>query len=270
MHRAFVSLVLIFILNAAALGQSVAADIVIVNANIRTMDAKRTVARSMAVLNGTIIAVGSDSDAKKLIGSNTRVIDAKGRLVLPAFNDAHVHFIGTGAQLSRINLRDAKTPEEFVQRIKEFAAKLPKGRWITGGRWDHENWTPADLPTAAMIDAATRNNPVFINRLDGHMGLANSLAMGLAGVDRSTADPVGGLIVRDAAGNATGIFKDTAEDIVEKVIPTPGFDELLEYAEAASRHAASLGVTSVQDMGGAEVAVFQEPLIRGKVKTRIY
>ena len=270
MHRAFVSLVLIFILNAAALGQSVAADIVIVNANIRTMDAKRTVARSMAVLNGTIIAVGSDSDAKKLIGSNTRVIDAKGRLVLPGFNDAHVHFIGTGAQLSRINLRDAKTPEEFVQRIKEFAAKLPKGRWITGGRWDHENWTPADLPTAAMIDAATPNNPVFINRLDGHMGLANSLAMGLAGVDRSTADPVGGLIVRDAAGNATGIFKDTAEDIVEKVIPAPGFDELLEYTEAASRHAASLGVTSVQDMGGAEVAVFQEALRKGKLKTRLY
>lgn len=270
MRRIFVSVVLTFFLSAAALGQTVSADIVIVNGKIRTMDAKRTVGRSMAVLNGTIIAVGSDGDTKKLIGASTRVIDAKDRLVLPGFNDAHVHFIGTGAQLSRINLRDAKTPEEFVRRIKEFAARLPKGRWITAGRWDHENWTPADLPTAAMIDAATPNNPVFINRLDGHMGLANSLAMGLAGVDRSTADPVGGLIVRDAAGNATGIFKDTAEDIVEKVIPAPGFDELLEYTEAASRHAASLGVTSVQDMGGAEIAVFQEALREGKLKTRVY
>ncbi len=156
------------------------ADLVVTNANIRTMDAKRTIARSMAVTAGRIIAIGSDADTKKLMGPGTRVVDAKGRLVLPGFNDAHVHFIPTGHQLSQINLRDAKTPEEFVRRIKEFAAKLPKGRWITGGRWDHENWTPANIPTAAMIDAATPDNPVFINRLDGHMALANSLAMRLA------------------------------------------------------------------------------------------
>src|SRR5436190_550368 len=246
------------------------ADLVVTNASIHTMDAKRTTARSIAILNGKIVAVGSDADTIGMIGPRTRVIDAKGRLVLPGFNDAHVHFIGTGAQLSQINLRDAKTQEEFVQRIRDFAAKLPKGRWITGGRWDHENWTPANLPTAAMIDAATPNNPVFINRLDGHMALANSIAMRLAGVDRSTADPVGGLIVRDAAGNATGIFKDTAEDIIEKVIPAAGLDELLDYTEAASRHAASLGVTSVQDMGGAEVAVIQEALRQGRLKTRVY
>jgi predicted amidohydrolase YtcJ len=267
--KTFVQTLAIFCCSAlAAFAQQ--ADLVVTNANIRTMDAKGTIARSMAVLGGRIIGIGSDADTKKLIGPKTRVIDAKGRLVLPGFNDAHVHFIATGAQLSQINLRDAKTPEEFVRRIREFAAKLPKGRWITGGRWDHENWTPADLPTAAMIDAATPNNPVFINRLDGHMALANSLAMRLARVGRNTADPVGGLIVRDAAGNATGIFKDVALDIIQKVIPPPGFDEMLEYAEAASLHAASLGVTSVQDMGTAEVAVYQEALKQGKLKTRMY
>jgi len=258
----------VFLLAAGAAAQQ--ADLVITNANIHTMDAKRTIARSVAIVGRFIMAVGSDSDTKALIGPQTRVIDAKGRLVLPGFNDAHVHFIATGSQLSQINLRDAKTPEEFVRRIKEFAANLPKGRWITGGRWDHENWTPANLPTAAMIDAATPDNPVFINRLDGHMALANSLAMRLASVDRNTADPVGGLVVRDGAGNATGIFKDVALEIVQKVIPPPGFDEMLDYTEAASRHAASLGVTSVQDMGGAEVSVFQEALRQGKLKTRVY
>jgi len=179
----FLSTVLFLWLMALPIAaQVVSADLVIVNANIRTMDAKRTTARSIAVLNSRIIAIGSAADTKSLIGPNTRVIDAKGKLVLPGFNDAHVHFMETGAQLSSVDLRSAKTPEEFVRRIKDFTAKLPKGRWITGGNWDHENWTPNDLPTAAMIDAATPDNPVFVDRLDGHMALANSLAMKLAGM----------------------------------------------------------------------------------------
>ena len=181
--------------------QAVTADLVVTNANIRTMDAKRTVARSIAVLNGRVVAVGSEADTKPLIGSKTRVIDAKGRTIIPGFNDAHVHFLETGQQLSSVDLRDAKTPEEFVKRIRDFAAKLPKGRWILGGKWDHENWKPNTLPTAALIDAATPDNPVFIDRLDGHMALANTLAMKLAGVNKDTKEVDGGLIVRDAAGN---------------------------------------------------------------------
>src|SRR6185369_13763497 len=153
------------------------------------------------VLNGKIVAVGSDVDTKSLIGPNTRVIDAGGKLVIPGFNDAHVHFLETGSQLSSVDLRHAKSPEDFVRLIKEFAARQPKGRWILGGKWDHENWTPNDLPTAALIDAATPDNPVFIDRLDGHMALANSLAMKLAGVTKDTKDVAGGAIVRDAAGD---------------------------------------------------------------------
>jgi predicted amidohydrolase YtcJ len=257
--------------HSAVHGQSLSADLVVTNANIRTMDAKRTVARSMAVLNGKIIAIGADADTRALVGPNTRVIDAGGRLVIPGFNDAHVHFMETGAQLSNVDLRTAKTPQEFVQRIRDFAAKLPKGRWILGGKWDHENWTPNDLPTAAMIDAVTPDNPVFIDRLDGHMALANSLAMKLAGVTKETKDVAGGLIVRDASGNPTGVFKDTAQGYIERFIPAPSFEQQLEIAEAASRHAASLGVTSVQDMSaGSTVGVYQELLRQGKLKTRVY
>ena len=253
------------------LAQSARADLVVTNANIRTMDTKRTIASSIAVLNGKIIAVGSSAETKSLVGSKTRVIDAHGKTVLPGFNDAHVHFMETGAQLSSVDLRSAKTPEEFVQRIKDFAAKLPKGRWILGGQWDHENWTPNNLPTAAMIDAVTPDNPVWVNRLDGHMALANGLAIKLAGVNKDTKELAGGLIVRDTAGDPAGVFKDAAMAYIEKVIPDPSFEENLEAALAASEHAASLGVTSVQDMSaGKDVGVYQELLREGKLKTRVY
>ncbi len=252
--------------------QTVVADLVITNATVHTMDAKRTVAKSIAVLNGKIIAIGTNADTKSLIGPNTRIINAGGKLVIPGLNDAHVHFIPTGQQLSQIDLRTGvNSAAEFVRRLKEFAAKLPKGRWIQGGRWDHENWTPANLPTAAMIDAATPDNPVFVSRLDGHMSLANSLAMKLAGVDKNTKDVAGGEIVRDVGGNPTGIFKDTAESYIGRVIPDDSFEQKLEYAQAASEYSASLGVTSVQDMGaGEDVGVYQELLRQGKLKTRIY
>ncbi len=266
------SIFILLSLAAAILGQNGAADLVITNANIRTMDAKRTVARSMAIINGKIVAIGPDSNTRPFIGSRTRVIDAGGKTVIPGFNDAHVHFMETGYQLASVDLRDAKTPQEFVERIRAFAEKLPKGRWITGGQWDHENWTPNNLPTAALIDAATPDHPVFINRLDGHMSLANSLAMKLAGVDKTVKDVAGGEIVRDASGNPAGIFKDAAASYIDNVIPAASFEQRLEAAQAATDHAAFLGVTSVQDMSanGTEIGVYQELLRRGTLKTRVY
>jgi predicted amidohydrolase YtcJ len=252
--------------------QNGAADLVVTNANIRTMDAKRFVGRAMAVIGRKIRAVGSEDEVKQWIGPKTKVIDAGGKTIVPGFNDAHVHFMETGYQLASVDLRDAKTPQEFVARIKAFAAKLPKGRWITGGQWDHENWTPNNLPTASLIDAATPDHPVFINRLDGHMALANSLAMRLAGVDKTVKDVAGGEIVRDASGNPTGIFKDAASGYIDRAIPAASFEQRLEAAQAATDHAASLGVTSVQDMSanGTEIGVYQELLRRGTLKTRIY
>ena len=264
-------LVLSLSANLTAFAQAFQADLVITNANIRTMDAKRTVARSIAVLNGKIIAIGSDADTRPLVGANTRVIDAGGKTIIPGFNDAHVHFMGTGEQLSSVDLRSSKTPEEFVQRLKDFAVKLPKGRWILGGRWDHENWKPNNLPTAALIDAATPDNPVFVSRLDGHMALANTLAMKLAGVTKGVKDVDGGEIVRDSAGNPTGIFKDAASGYIGKVIPELTWEQSLEAGIAATEHAASLGVTSVQDMSaGTDVGVYQELQRQGKLKTRVY
>ena len=249
-----------------------AADLIIVNANIHTMDRSHPAAAAIAIHGNRIIAVGSNDEIKKLAGADTKVIDAKRRLVLPGFNDAHVHFMSGGFQLSSVDLRDANTPQEFAERIRDFAARLPKGRWITGGDWDHERWPDAKLPTKELIDRYTPDTPVFVNRLDGHMALANSLALKLAGVTRETKDPPGGVIVRDSkTGEPTGILKDAAQSFVWKVIPAPSFEEKLAAARAATNHAASLGVTSVQDMSaGADVSVYQVLLDRGELKNRIY
>ena len=130
-------LIIMCAVNASA--QVVFADLVVTNANVHTMNTARPIASSIGVVGNRIAAIGSETDTKPLFGPNTRVIDAKGKLLIPAFNDSHVHFLETGSQLSSVDLRDAKTPQEFVERIKTFAAKLPKGRWILGGKWDHEN-----------------------------------------------------------------------------------------------------------------------------------
>ena len=248
------------------------ADMIIVNAAVHTMDRNQPTVEALAILGNRIIAVGSTTEIKKLSGANTKVIDAKGQLVLPGFNDAHVHFMGGGFQLSSVDLRDANTPQEFAERIRNFAVKVPSGQWITGGDWDHERWPDAKLPTKELIDKFTPNTPVFVNRLDGHMALANSLALKLANVTSATKDPDGGVIVRDPqTGEPTGILKDAAQSFVWKVIPAPNFEAKLAAARAASNHAASLGVTSVQDVSaGADVGVYQTLLDRGELKTRIY
>jgi predicted amidohydrolase YtcJ len=250
---------------------AVVADVIIANANIHTIDITQPVAQAVAILGNRVIAVGSTEEVERLRGSKTRVIDANGQLVLPGFNDAHVHFMSGGFQLSSVDLRDANTPQEFAERIRDFAAKLTNGQWITGGDWDHERWPEAQLPTKELIDRFTPETPVFVNRLDCHMALANSVALKLAGVTRDTTDPDGGVVVRDASGEPTGVLKDAAQNFVWRVFPPRSFDERLAAARAASDYAASLGVTSVQDMSaGADLSVYQALLDRGELKNRIY
>ena len=249
----------------------IAPDLIISNAVIHTMDAAQPLAEAVAILGNRIVAVGASTDILKLASSTTRVIDAKKRLVLPGFNDAHTHFLTGGFQLSRVDLRDADSPNEFANRIQTFASKLPKDRWVLGGDWDHERWPEAKLPKKELIDSVTPNVPVFVNRLDWHMSLANSLVLQLAGVTRETPDPPGGVIVRDpATGEPTGILKDAAQSFVWNVMPESTFEEKLTAARAATNYAAGLGVTSIQDvLAGSDVGVYQTLLDRGELKTRI-
>jgi predicted amidohydrolase YtcJ len=251
---------------------SIAPDLIIANAVIHTMDPAQPMAEAVAILGNRIVAVGASTEILKLASPTTRVIDANKRLVLPGFNDAHTHFLTGGFQLSRVDLRDADSPEVFADRIQSFASTLPKDRWVLGGDWDHERWADPRLPTKELIDSVTPDIPVFVNRLDWHMSLANSLVLKLAGVTRETPDPQGGVIVRDpTTGEPTGILKDAAQSFVWNVMPPSTFDEKLNAARAATNYAASLGVTSVQDvLAGSDVGIYQSLLDRGELKTRIY
>lgn len=249
-----------------------APDLVILNAAVHTMDDARPTAGAVAILGNRIAALGSTAEIRAIAGPRTRVIDAAGKLVLPGFNDAHTHFLMGGFALANIDLREAASPEEMTRRVKEYARNVPKGRWILGGDWDHEKWPGAPLPTRQMIDAVTPDHPVLLRRLDGHMALANSVALKLAGITKETKDPPGGLIVRDPkTGEPTGVLKDSAADGMDRVVPDKTFAEKHTAARAATEHAAQVGVTSLADLSAdADVGLYQYMLERGELKTRIY
>jgi len=248
------------------------ADLIITNAKIWTVDKAHPTAQAVAVLGDRIIAVGSNADVDVLRGHDTKVINAGGKLVLPGFNDAHVHFVSGGLQLESVQLNDATSKQEFVRRIAEQARKTPKGEWIQGGDWDETKWNPLSLPTKELIDPVTPDNPVFVSRYDGHSALANSTALRLAGITSQTPDPPGGVIVRDPQGNPTGDLKDAATDLVFKVIPALSHEQRLRAVRRALNYAASLGVTSVQNMDPdyADIAAYAELLQNGELTTRIY
>ncbi len=250
---------------------SLAPDLLILNAAVRTMDPAQPKAEAVAVIGERIVAVGTTADLRPLAGAKTRVIDAGSRSVLPGFNDAHLHWLDGGFSITNVDLRNATSAAELARRLGHYTKTLPKGRWILGGDWDHEKWPGAPLPTKGTIDAVTPEHPVFVNRLDGHMALANSLALKLAGVTTDTKDVPGGLIVRDANGEPTGLLKDAAMGLVDRVIPARSWDEKLSAARAATARAAQLGVTSVQDMSANDdLGLYQFLLERGELKTRIY
>ena len=229
-------------------------------------------AQAVAILGERIVAVGSAENVNAWRGSSTKVIDLQGKRVVPGFNDSHVHFFGGGQQLDSVDLKNADSHQEFARRIAERAKSRPKGEWILGGDWDDQRFTPVEMPTRQLIDGVTPDHPVFVNRYDGHMALANSLALKLAGVTKETPDPPGGTIVRDSKGEPTGALKDAAMTYVYKVIPPPTHDQLLKIALRSSKHAASLGVTSIQDMGMlyTEIAAIADLAERGELLTRVY
>lgn len=241
----------------------------VVNARIWTGVDARPWAEALAVDSaGRITAIGTTAMITTLGAAS--VIDAKGQMVVPGFVDSHVHFVDGGFGLASVQLRDARTKAEFITRIRDHARTLPKGAWITNGDWDHQNWG-GELPRHEWIDSVTPDNPVWINRLDGHMNLANALAMQAARVTRATRDVAGGEIVRDANGEPTGIFKDNAQDIVAAAMPVPPPSVEDRALDAAMAYVASYGVTSVHSMGTwHDLEIFRRAHGSPRQRTRIY
>jgi len=226
------------------------ADLVVYG-RVWTGDPTHPWAEAVAVRGDRIVGVGTRRQALQWIARGTRVIDNGRGLVTPGFGDAHTHFVDGGFQLVSVDLRDADSPAVFIRRIAEFARSIPPDHWITGGDWDHERWPGATLPRRDWIDSVTTNKPVFVSRLDGHMGVANTMALRLAGISRNTPDPPGGVIVRDSVtGEPTGVLKDNAMDRIFAVMPPPLPEQADSAFSRAMQYAASLGVTTVHAMGG--------------------
>jgi predicted amidohydrolase YtcJ len=227
-------------------------------------------AQALAARAGRVIAIGRDPDVHDLIGARTRVVDLRGRLVVPGFNDAHVHFLEGGHGLLSVDLRTSKDEADMAERLEAHAATLPPGTWIRQGNWDHRRWADGRLPSRLAADAVTPEHPVLVNRLDGHLALANSLALRLAGIDRETPDPPGGLIERDARGEPTGILMDNALDLVRRVIPEPSRELNRRAARTALLEAARLGVTTIQDDSAIDaLPTYLELQARGELTARL-
>ena len=245
-------------------------SLAIVNARVWTGDPRRPWADAVAVTGDRIGVVGSSAEVMKTVSEATRIVDAKGQMLVPGFIDAHVHFMAGGFGLTSVQLRDARTREQFVQRIRDHARTLPQGAWMLEGNWDHQNWG-GELPRASWIDSVTANTPVLIQRLDGHMSLANTAAMRAAGITRDTKDVAGGEIVRDEQGNPTGIFKDNAAGLIGRVVPDPLPAQEDTALDAAMRHVAEQGVTSIHNMGSwRDLEIFGRAHEARRLRTRIY
>ena len=243
------------------------ADIVIQGGPVWTgLSTGRGQPGAVAIAAGKILAVGDSTQIARYVGSKTEVLRANGGLIMPGFADGHTHFISGGFQLASVNLRDAATPQEFVRRLKEYAAHLRPGEWILGGDWDHTLWRGAPLPRHEWIDSVTPNNPVFVDRLDGHMALANAAAMRAAGVTDATPAPFGGEIT------SGGVFKDNAEALIQTAIPDPSPEQQDSALARALAHAASLGLTATANMSAswANLAAYKRMERTGRMTLRVF
>jgi predicted amidohydrolase YtcJ len=232
---------------------TVPADLVLVNGKIWTVNKAQPEAEALAVWGERIVVVGKNADVKPLIGAKTKVIDLEKRRVVPGFHDSHLHLLGSGQRLSQVALKDAKDEAEFGARLREFDKKLPPGRWLVGGNWDHDRAFDGKLPTAAILDKYVKDRPVFLRRYDGHMAVVNTRALQLAGITAKTADPPGGVIYRDPnTKEPTGLLRDTAMGLVSRLVPALSEAEIAEAVRAALVEIRKHGVTSVQDMDGSD------------------
>jgi predicted amidohydrolase YtcJ len=225
---------------------------------------------AVAVRGGVVVASGTDADVKKLQGATTKMVDLGGKFVMPGFNDAHAHLGDAGRIKLSVDVTGMKSLAEMQARVKAAAQAAAPGAWLTGGGWDHTLWASKTLPTKADLDAVTVGHPTFLVRVDGHIAIANSAALAVAGITKATPDPQGGKIDRDASGEATGIIRETAQALIDKKIPPPTPELRRRGIELALADAVEHGVTSVQDNSDWEDFLVYEQLEKeGKLPARI-
>jgi predicted amidohydrolase YtcJ len=247
-----------------------AVSLVLTGGKVFNADARHTVAEAIAVEGERIVAVGTSREIESRF-EGARTIDLKGRLVTPGFNDAHIHFLGGGLSLLRVNLVGARTLAEAKARVAARVREVAPGAWVTGRGWDHTLWG-GQWPTKRDLDEVAPNNPVILQRVDGHVSWVNTLALRKAGVTRETRDPQGGEILRDPAGEPTGILKETAAGLVARAVPEPTRAEMSEALERALQEARRYGITSIQTNdvpSTGATPLYREFLKQGKLTVRV-
>jgi len=247
------------------------ADTVIVNANVVTLKDEESRAEAVAIRDGRIVAVGSNAEIRKLIGDETRVLDVGGKTVVPGFFDCHVHMIGFGQHMQMLDLRNIGSIEEMKRKIREYADQHPERGWILGGRWDHELFKEKRFPTRWDLDEALQEKPVFLIRVCGHVGVANSKALELAGIGKETTVE-GGSIDRDVSGELNGVLRENALNLVWRVVPKPSMAELEEACMKACQKAVENGLTCVHWIvdSADEIRIIQKLYSEGKLPLRVY
>lgn len=275
--RAIFLLPFTFFLTLATRNEPVAAQpgmasILIHNAVVHTVDAKQPRAEAIAIRGDRILLVGSNADVMKVRGPYTRVIDAQGATVVPGLHDAHGHFTGLGALLQRLDVRGTTSYAQVLDRVRARVANAKPGEWILGRNWDQNDWPTREFPTHQELDKVAPGNPAYLARVDGHAALVNTAAMEAAGLTRATADPPGGRIIRDAAGQPTGVLVDRAMGLVSRKIPPDSDAQVLEQIKLADRECRRLGLTMVHDAGASPrvVELYKNAAADGALQTRLY
>jgi hypothetical protein len=278
--RLWSSIAVWFVLSCAGVAQKAPADTILLHGRIYTVNPKLPWAQALAIRDGKLIAVGSDKDISRYRGPDTRVLDAKGRMVLPGITDSHVHFLDGSFSLERINLEDVKDRDEAVRRLKQYADAHPSDAWVLGRGWSYPMFPPTGLPDKKYLDAVIPDRPVYLEGFDGHTWWANSKALELAHITKDTPNPPGGEIVRDPkTSEPTGAIKeDAADGLIRKVIPDSSRDEKLQALRAGLKHANEVGVTRVHVMGGvnpgegdiSEIDLLDQLRQNGELTVRFY
>jgi predicted amidohydrolase YtcJ len=249
------------------------ADVVFKNGNIYTVNERQPHAEAIAVKGDRIVFVGSNLEAQKYVGTATRVIDLAGHTVVPGLTDAHHHLSGVGFREMTLNLEGITTLDEFLAKIKAKAEKARPGEWISGRGWIETFWKPPVFPTRADLDNVTPNNPAFFTRADGHALVANSAALKLAGIDRNTASPFGGEVLKDKqSGEPTGMLIDAAQGLLRSHVPPSSAEDEERAIILGVKRNIELGWCQIQDAGGsyADVDLYRELYGAGRIKLRIY
>lgn len=270
--KPFLFVIFLFILVSVSCKVPGQANLVLRNGKIATVDEEFSFAEAVAVQREKIVFVGKNEDVSSYTGPETKVIDLKGKLVLPGLIDSHAHIYNLGEQLTQLDITGTTSYQQIISKVAERVKTASPGEWIVGGRWDQNDWEDKNFPVHDPLSAVSPDNPVYLNRIDGNASFANKKALEMSGITRETSDPFGGVIHRKKNGEPTGVLINRAMNIVEKHIPKDTEEQYSDRVLKAVESCLSVGLTSVHEagIGPDEIKIYKNLIDGGKLHMRVY